>query len=75
MSKDKNYELEYLRLQNEMMQKKLDESNSISDKELVQLIELAAQMRELLMLCRSQQIDYKLARKIDDVLRQATDLD
>jgi hypothetical protein len=75
MSKDKNFEMEYLRLQNEMLQNKLNEKNAISDKELVQLINLASEMRELLALCRSQQIDYRLAKRIDDVLRNASDLD
>jgi hypothetical protein len=75
MSKERNYELEYLRMQNESLQKKLEEKPSISDIELIQLVNIASEMRELLIQCRNQQIDYRLAKKIDDVLRNASELD
>jgi hypothetical protein len=72
----KNFELEFLKLENERLKEQLSNNKSIiSKEELIQLLNLAANMRDTLYECRQQQIDYKLARKIDDILAQAAEMD
>jgi hypothetical protein len=73
----KNFELEFLKLENEKLKMQLQKGNNgiISKEELLQLLNLAANMRDVLSTCRQQQIDIRVARMIDDVLAQAAELD
>lgn len=73
---DKNYELEYLKLENVRLQKELTESSTgISPNELMELLKLAADMRHLLERCRNLQMPMDLAKSVDGVLSRAREFD
>ncbi len=73
---DKNYELEYLKLENARLHKELKESSAgINPNELIELLGVASDMRHLLERCRGHQIPVDLAKSIDGVLSRARDFD
>lgn len=73
---DKNYEIEYLRLENEKLKRQLEQQGQQVDINQVKLIiNLASEMREILELCRKEQINITVAKKIDRVLSRAKDFD
>lgn len=73
---DKNYELEYLKLENARLHKELKElETGIKPNELMELLEVASDMRHLLERCRGHQIPVNLAKSIDDVLSRAREFD
>jgi hypothetical protein len=71
---EKNYELEYLKLENARLQKELNNVN-ISPNELMELLNLASDMRRVLERCRSLQMPVDLAKTIDHILSRARDFD
>jgi len=74
--KDKDYELEYLRLENEKLKRQLLNKNEYVDMDQIQeVLNLAVQMRELLIQCRTQQIQIGLAKRIDSILKEAKKYD
>jgi hypothetical protein len=71
-----NIELEILKLENQKLKEQLKaESSVISKEDLIRLLEVASKMRDVLLKCRGQQIDYRVARMIDDVLSEAAEMD
>jgi hypothetical protein len=77
--KDMEYELlkmenEKLRLEVENLKHQVNiDPNTLKDIE--KLVSLAGEMRNLLMQCRNEQINYKLAKEIDYVINEASELD
>ncbi len=77
--KDMEYELlkmenEKLRLEVQNLKHQVNmDPNTLKDIE--KLVSLAGEMRHLLMQCRNEQIDYKLAKQIDYVINEASELD
>lgn len=78
---EEDYELEYLRLQNENLKRQLDKQDNqegpvpVDIDQLQAVITMTAEMRHLLELCRNEQINLDLAKKIDSVLRYAKQFD
>lgn len=72
---DKNYELEFLRLENEKLKLQLEQSNGMNESDIMVLINLASDMREVLELCRKQALPISLAKQIDNILNQAKNFD
>ena len=75
---DKDYEVEYLRLQVENLQKQLEQNpqnQQVDINDVKELVEMASEMREILILCRKEQINISVAKRIDNVLRRAKDFD
>jgi hypothetical protein len=75
---DKDYELEYLRLENEKLRRELTNStqdNFVDMDSIQQVMNLAVKMRQLLEECRGQQINISLAKRIDGVLNEAKQFD
>ena len=78
---EEDYELEYLRLQNENLKRQLDKIDNNQEQvpidmdELQSVIEMTAEMRHLLQLCRNEQINLGLAKKIDRILSYARQFD
>jgi septal ring factor EnvC (AmiA/AmiB activator) len=89
---NKNFELEYYKLENEKLKQQLKqfqkglgkpqkeinsqkEMNSQIEREIKSLILLCTEMRKTLNLCRQQSLPMSLAKRVDQVLNQATELD
>lgn len=75
---ENNYELEYLKLENEKLKRELlnsNENSNIDMNSIHAVMNLAVKMRELLEECRGQQINISLAKKIDRVLSEAREFD
>ena len=60
---DKIYELE----------NQLDKYKSVNLEDIEKLVFFANQMQNLLLKCRNEQINYRLAKEIDDILSQLED--
>ena len=65
---DINYELKYLRLENEMLKKA--KKTAVSEQDIKLLLELSMRMRELLERCRMETLPVDLAREIDRAIKE-----
>ena len=75
-----DYEYQLLKIENEKLKLQLQLQNqstpTISEKDLMSLINLASQMRSTLIECRNTlTLPMNIAKKIDDVLKFASYLD
>lgn len=79
--KTKNFELEYLRSENDKLKMELElnrNNNSISPEDISQIneiVSIASEMRNLLNECRNLHMNINLAKKIDSILNRAKNLD
>lgn len=76
---NKDYEVEYLRLQVENLQKQLQDQGQqdqqVDINDVKELVDMASEMRQILILCRKEQINISVAKRIDNILRRAKDFD
>jgi len=73
-SGDINYELEYLRSENEKLKRQLDKINTKTSKsfenDIAQLLQISMKMKALLEACRAQSLPLELGRQIDKVIAE-----
>lgn len=74
---DKNYELEYLRLENQKLKEQVEHQNKNSkidvnlEKDIAVLLDVSMKMKYLLEQCRSQMmLPLDLGRKIDQIIKE-----
>jgi hypothetical protein len=72
-----NYELEFLRLENQKLKNELDQFTKnkkidmTMERDISALLKVSMQMKNLLEICRSQaMLPYELGKKIDQVLKE-----
>ena len=76
-----DYEVEYLKLENERLRNQLENEKNNKDipsdvmVQINQLVSIASEMKNLLLDIRNTQIHVSLARRIDDIIRKTEQFD
>lgn len=68
---DVNYELEFLRSENEKLKHELSAKKSkFDERDVKNLLRISMKMRDLLEICRAQTLPFDLGRQIDAVMKE-----
>lgn len=68
---DVNYELEFLRNENEKLKHELNfKKSKFNERDVENLLRISMKMRDLLESCRSQTLPFELGRQIDVILKE-----
>ena len=70
-----NEHIDYLKEEIEILKRQLNSKNPINEKEIMELVKIASEMRDLLIQCRNQSLPVHLAKRIDSVLEMAKAFD
>jgi hypothetical protein len=68
---DVNYELEFLKAENEKLKHELvSKKSKFNERDVTNLLRIAMRMRDLLEVCRAQTLPFDLGRQIDAVMKE-----
>ena len=70
-----DYELKFLKLENEKLKREIQQDQNINLDDIKELVDVASEMRTLLILCRKEQINISVAKRIDSILNRAKNID